>query len=70
MKTAHKALISKAAAARKAIDAETARIEKLQAEIDAGNEKLAGLRTDLSEIEHEAADSGLAVSDLHTAVKG
>lgn len=70
MKAAHKALVTKASAARKAIDAEQAKAAKLQAQLDAVNEEIVNLSSELSEIEQDAADSGLSVADLHTAVKG
>lgn len=69
MKAAHKALVNKAAPVRKAIAAEMAKIEKLLAEVDAGNERLAANLSELSVIEQEAADSGLSTSDLHAAIK-
>lgn len=69
MKAAHKALVNKAAPVRKAIAAEMAKIEKLLAEVGAGNERLAANLSELSVIEHEAADAGLSTSELHAAIK-
>jgi cell division protein FtsB len=70
MKAAHKAFVTKAAPVRKAIAAERAKVEELQAEIDASNEEIVKLSSELSVIEHEAADAGLSTSDLHAAIKG
>lgn len=70
MKAAHKAFVTKAAPIRKAIAAERAKVEKLQAEIDAANEEIATLSSELSVIEQDAADAGLSTSDLHEAAKG
>jgi cell division protein FtsB len=69
MKAAHKTYVAKAAPVRKAIAAERAKVEKLQAQIDAANEEIASLSSELSVIEHEAADAGLSTSDLHAAIK-
>jgi cell division protein FtsB len=68
MKAAHKAFVNKAATTSKAIAAERAKVEKLQAEIDAANEEIATLSSELSVIEQEAADAGLSTADLHDAV--
>ena len=70
MKAAHKALITKATEARKAIAAERTKVEKLQAQIDEANEEISKLSSELSVIESDAADSGLSVVDLHKAAKG
>jgi uncharacterized coiled-coil DUF342 family protein len=70
MKAEHKKLVAKAAEARKAIATERAKADKLQTQLDTVNEEIVKLSSELSEIEQDAADSGLAVSDLHTAVKG
>lgn len=70
MKAEHKKLVAKAAEARKSIATERAKADKLQVQLDTVNEEIVKLSSELSEIEQDAADSGLAVSDLHTAVKG
>ncbi|MGR9413159.1 hypothetical protein [Rhizobium leguminosarum] len=69
MKAAHKAYVNKAAPVRKAIAAERAKVEKLQAQLDAANEEIVNLSSELSVIEQEAADAGLSTSELHAAIK-
>ncbi|MGZ2449592.1 TolA-binding protein [Rhizobium ruizarguesonis] len=69
MKSAHKAFVTKATPVRKAIDAERAKVEELQDQMDAANEEIATLSSELSVIEQEAADAGLSTADLHAAIK-
>jgi hypothetical protein len=70
MKVAHKEIVKRAAIARKALQDEQAKAAQLQTDLDASNAEIVSLASSLSEIEHEAADSGLAVSDMHAAIKG
>lgn len=68
MKAHLKAFVTKAIAARKAIAAETLTAADLQSDLSASKTRLKHLRGELAEIETEAAQAGLSVSDLHDAV--
>lgn len=68
MKAHHKAFVTKAIEARKAIKAETLTAADLQSDLSASKTRLKHLRSELAEIETEAAEAGLSVADLHDAV--
>lgn len=68
MKAQHKAFVTKATAAREAIKDETLTAADLQSDLSASKTRLKHLRSELSEIEAEAAGAGLAVADLHAEV--
>ena len=64
----HKATIKKASALRTAIADKVVEASKLETDLISLNGDIEALRSQMSEVESEAADAGLAVSDLHDAL--
>lgn len=67
MKAAHKAHVAKASKIRTQIADKVAQASKVSGDLAGLNEDIAKLRSEMSEIETEAADDGLSTSDLHEA---